>query len=138
MNYSLNQMTTIAECDALLNTVRSEKSDLAYRQTTLNYQLENKAEDSATFNAELNAATAELANLLPTLETMTEGPHKVDAIERKMRLELRIFSMTNRADNYGIKAVLVREFDIARVEAQLTLADDLISQIEARKVQLAS
>jgi hypothetical protein len=138
MDYSLNQITTVAECDALLNIAQSEKDELTYRQTTLNYQMESKAEDSAEFNAELTAANAELATLVNTLEVLPEGPNRVDVTIRKMRLELRIFTMNQRVNSYGIVAVIDRQFEITRVEEQLNIADAFINQVEARKLQLAA
>jgi hypothetical protein len=138
MDYSLNQITTVAECDALLNIAQSEKDELTYRQTTLNYQMESKAEDSAEFNAELTAANAELATLVNTLEVLPEGPNRVDVTIRKMRLELRIFTMNQRVNSYGIVAVIDRQFEITRVEEQLNIADAFIAQVEARKLQLAA
>jgi hypothetical protein len=138
MEFSLNQVTTIAECDALLSIAQSEKNELTYRQTTLNYQMENKAEDSIEFSAELSAATTELESLTASLANMPEGPAKVDATKRKMRLELRVYTMNQRASSFGIVAVIDRQFEIAQVEERLSITNDFINQVEARKGQLAA
>lgn len=138
MNYSLNLVTTIADCDALLNMANDEKNTLEYRQTTLNYQLNNQAESSVEFASDLLAATTELQSVEASIAQMTEGDARNAQIRRKMTLELKIFNMNLRAENYGITSVLSRQMEINQVAQQLEVTDAFIADVEARKLQLAA
>ncbi|MEN9640568.1 MAG: hypothetical protein RLZZ262_2437 [Bacteroidota bacterium] len=138
MNYSLNLVTTIADCDALLNMANDEKNTLEYRQTTLNYQLNNQTESSVEFASDLLAATTELQSVEASIAQMTEGDARNAQIRRKMTLELKIFNMNLRAENYGITSVLSRQMEINQVAQQLEVTDAFIADVEARKLQLAA
>jgi hypothetical protein len=138
VNYSLNLVTTIADCDALLNMANDEKNTLEYRQTTLNYQLNNQTESSVEFASDLLAATTELQSVEASIAQMTEGDARNAQIRRKMTLELKIFNMNLRAENYGITSVLSRQMEINQVAQQLEVTDAFIADVEARKLQLAA
>jgi hypothetical protein len=122
----------------LLNMANDEKNTLEYRQTTLNYQLNNQTESSVEFASDLLAATTELQSVEASIAQMTEGDARNAQIRRKMTLELKIFNMNLRAENYGITSVLSRQMEINQVAQQLEVTDAFIADVEARKLQLAA
>lgn len=54
MVYSLNKITSQADCDALIQVANKEKDDLQYRKTTVTHQNANFASTAAEVEADLS------------------------------------------------------------------------------------
>lgn len=58
MNYSVNKLTSSADCDALIELAGKEKDDLQYRKTTITHQNSNFANTAAEVEADLSSTNA--------------------------------------------------------------------------------
>jgi hypothetical protein len=136
MPYSVSSITTAADCDLLINMTNKQKNDLAYRKLSLERQRANYAETSLELEAELQTVNAEAAALDAVIATLPDGDVKDDNVTRKKRLELKQFLLTEKKENYGGVALLDKEYDLARVNQELTETDAFIAALEARKAAL--
>lgn len=135
-NYSFLQLSTTADCDAILHLVTKEQKDLEWKKLSIERQKETYAENAVEISTELIAKQAELAALDSVIPTLPEGELKEENIKRRKRADYAIFLLTDRKANYGAVALLEKEFDLARVEQELLETASFITSLEARKAEL--
>jgi hypothetical protein len=136
MTYSVNQLATVAECDAVLAIANKEKSDLQWRQQSIQRRQASYTESSVEIAAELAAVNAELAAYTNILAGLPEGPAKEETEVRKRKLEYRQFLLTDRQDDYGSVALLEKEMELGQLEKQIAEVDVFIAAVAARKAAL--
>ena len=136
MNYTVSLLTTKADCQALINIASTEKESLVYRRTGLTRQRQTASISSAEIETELAAVNAELETLGPLIDSLPEGSFKVDTIRKFKKSEYKKFLLEQRKGNYGVLALLQKEYDIACVEEGITETDAFISALNARMIEL--
>lgn len=136
MTYSVNQLATVAECDAVLGIANKEKADLQWRQSSIQRRQSAYAESSVEIAAELAAVNAELAAYVSIIANLPEGPAKQEALNRQKKLEYRQFLLTDRKEDYGSVALLEKEMELGQLEKQVEEVDAFIAAITARKAAL--
>ncbi len=136
MNYSVNNLNAVADCNALLSWAAREKADLNYKKLSDERLTTRFAETSLELNADLQGVLAELAATETVINILPEGPTKEDAINKKTRLEYKKFLLDTRIESYGTVALLEKEMDLARVLQELVEVDTFVTTIEARRTQL--
>lgn len=129
-------ITTVADCDLLLSLAARERSDLEFRKLSVERQRSVYAENAGEVEAELTAVNAELVAVNTVLENLPDGDIKDEQITKKMRLELKLRLLHEKKENYGIVALLVKEFGQARLEQELAAAQDFTTAVEARRKNL--
>lgn len=129
-------ISTADDCDLLLSLAAKEKGDLDFRKLSLQRQRNSYAETAVEVDAELLAVTAELNALNTMIPTLPNGDAKDDNIGRQKRLELRQFQLTQRKDNYGVVAQLVKEFEQARLDKELLAVQEFTTAVQERKAEL--
>ena len=136
MAYSVNSLTTAADCDLMLGVAEKEKNDLSFRKISLERRQKQYAENSIDLEADLQATTAELSALGTIIAALPEGQVKDDNITRQKRLELKLFLLNDKKENYGGIALVDKEFDLARVIKELEETETFIAAVQARKAAL--
>ncbi|NMH28717.1 hypothetical protein [Flavobacterium silvaticum] len=136
MNYSVNNLTTVADCDVLLSWAAREKSDLDYKKITDERMTTRYVQSSAEIDAELQGVIAEIAATETIILTLPEGPSRDEAMNRKIRLEYKKFVLETRRESYGTIALIEKEVDLARVNQELTEVDAFIVAITNKKASL--
>jgi hypothetical protein len=129
-------ITTVADCDLLLSLAAKERSDLEFRKLSVERQRSVYAENAGEVEAELTAVNAELVAVNTVLENLPDGDIKDEQITKKMRLELKLRLLHEKKENYGIVALLVKEFGQARLEQELAAAQAFTTAVEARRKNL--
>ena len=132
MNYSVGTLTTTADCQALINIANSEKEAATYRQSGMVRQRQSASINAAEIEAELAGVIAELETLQPLLETLPEGPFKVETLRKFKKSEYKKFLLEQRKGNYGVLALLEKEFDIACVEETILESEAFITALTER------
>ncbi|MCF3110905.1 hypothetical protein LL912_19120 [Niabella sp. CC-SYL272] len=132
-NYSTTQLTTVADCDAVLSIATKEQKDLEWKKLSIERQKEIYAENSVEISAELAAKQAELTTLDTIIAGLPEGELKEENIKKRKRTEYSIFLLTDRKANYGAVALLEKEYDLQRVLRELDETDAFITEVQARK-----
>ena len=134
--YSLNKITTVADCNVLLTWAEKEKSDLTFKQLSVERVAVNYSSTSIEIDAVLQGVLAELTAIETIISTLAEGPTKEDLVKKKTRLEYKKFLLENRRESYGSVALLEKELDLERINKELDEVEGFIITITDHKATL--
>lgn len=134
--YSLNKITTVADCDVLLTWAEKEKSDLTFKQLSVERLTVNYSSASVEIDAVLQGVMAEIDATQTVLAALPEGPTKEDLEKKVTRLEYKKFLLENRKESYGSVALLEKELDLDRINRELDGVETFIVDVTARKAAL--
>jgi len=136
MIYTVSLLTTVADCQALIDTAIAEKDALSYRKTGLERQRSSASLTSAEIETELTSVIAEMEALQTVINSLPDGPTKTEAIRKFKKAEYKKFLLEQRKPSYGVVSLLEKEYDIACVEQAIAEADALITAVTERMDQL--
>lgn len=138
MNYSISNLTLVADCNSLLAWAAREKADLNYKKITIERVSQKYAETSVGLDAEIQGVIAEIAANDTIIAALPEGPTKEEALDKKVRLEYKKFVLENRKENYGTVALLQKESELGRIDQEIAEVDAFVAAVEARVLSLAA
>ncbi len=136
MAYSVNKITTVADCDLLLAWAAKEKADLEFKKLSEERVTNNYSATSIEIEAELQSVITEIDATTTIIATLPEGQSKEDAVKKKVKLEYKKFLLESRKESYGVVALLEKEFELTNVTLSLNEIDAFIVAINARKALL--
>ncbi len=136
--YSLNKITTVADCDVLLSRVIKEKSDLLHKHYTIERIAVTFGSTSAEIEAILQGVNIELNANQTIFSTLPEGPSKEDMEKKIRRLEYKKFLLEERKENYGSVALLEKELELERLNKEIDEVDAFITTVTDHKATLAA
>lgn len=136
MDYSLEKISTLAECDAMLDIVRKEKELAERKKLDQSDDLRGFEVKTTEINNELESVTKILENFIVFLPNLPEGKEK-----KKMELEISRYSMRktvllNQNLSYNIYALLEKQLDYNLMEPDVAVIDAFILQLEAKRATL--
>ena len=134
--YSLNMVTTIADCDALLDSANIERDELTYRKLQQERQYKSVTAGTTWVEAEISAVSSEIAGLEAVVTNLPAGPIKDQFESRLVKLRHKKFLLEERRERYGIIALLQKEYAISCIEKELVETDAYIDAVNARKAQV--
>ena len=134
--YSLNKITTVADCNVLLTWAEKEKSDLTFKQLSVERVTVNYSSTSVEVDAVLQGVVAEITAIETIITTLPEGQTKEDLQKKKTRLEYKKFLLENRKESYGSVALLEKELDLERINKELDEVEAFITSITDHKATL--
>lgn len=132
-DYSVDQLTTVEDCNAVLNIATKEQKDLEWKRISIERQKEMYSENAVEISTELAAKEAELTALDAVIAGLPEGDLKEENIKKRKRAEYSIFLLTDRKANYGAVALLDKEYDLQCVLQALEETATFIAEVQARK-----
>ena len=138
MNYSIANLTVVADCNTLLAWAAREKADLNYKKITIERVSQKYAETSLGLDAEIQGVIAEIAATETIIAALPDGPSKEAAQDKKVTLEYKKFVLENRKENYGTVALLQKESELGRIDQELAEVDAFVTAVEARVLALAA
>lgn len=136
MNYSLSNITQIADCDVLLNWAQKEKTELAFKKLSEERLVNRFTETSVEVDAVLQGVNAEILAVDTIIGLLPEGATKEDEVKKKVKLEYKKFLLTNRKESYGVVALLQKQLDLERINQELSETDAFIAAVQAHKETL--
>ena len=137
MEYAINQLTTIADCEALLEIAAMDRRDLDYKKVQQNHSYENVSNGSAGIEAELSSVQAQITSNETVISTLPEGNSTRKKLEdENVRLNYKKFLLTGRREKYGALALLEKQYDVATIEMQISENDAFVTAVKGRKEQL--
>ena len=136
MDYSLNQITTIEDCNMLLEEAVAERRNLDIKNLTLEKQYEEVTTGSAGIDATLLATTAELTALESVVATLPDSDTKKAMETKIMSLTLKKRQLTTRRENYGIIALLQKEYAMTCVDKEIAENTAYTEALNRRKGEL--
>jgi len=132
MSYTVSLLNNPADCQALINIANAEKENLVYKRTGLMRQRQSATINSAGIEAELASVNAELGILQQILDTVPEGPLKEEARRKYKKADYKKSLLEGRKANYGVLALLEKEYDIACIDKDITESDAFIAAVTVR------
>jgi hypothetical protein len=136
MGYSVNLLTTVADCDSVILVAEKEKADLNFKKTSVERQKDTYATNSISIDADIAATDAEIAALAPVVASLPPGAARDDNETRLKKLELKKFLLAQKDKNYGSVALLMRENDLERIVNEAAAVDAFIAEINTRKAAI--
>lgn len=136
MNYNSTLLTTVADCDIVLSFANRDKAALLHRKSSLEWQHSSYENNSVELEAELQAVNAQIAALETVIAGLPEGPVKAKSIVDKTKAEYKRFILGEQKNNYGVIALLDKEYDINCVEQEIEATDAFIAEITNRRNEL--
>jgi hypothetical protein len=136
MNYSIKNLTQIADCNALLSWATKEQADLNFKRLSDERLTARYAENAQELDAVLQGVLAELTATDTIISVLPEGLSKEDALNKKTKLEYKKFLLETRRESYGTVALLEKEMDLARILQEINEVEAFITAITSRKQEL--
>lgn len=137
MNYSVNLLTTPADCDAVQALLAKDSAALTQRQSSLQFTLSQFDSTSPEVEGSLTAVTAQLAGIDTYINSLPAGSAARRKVElEKERLDVQQRLLTGRQENWGSVARLDHECDLARLTAELAEITACQAAVTARKAAL--
>lgn len=134
--YAVSNLTTVADCDVLLNMANKEKADLNFKKLSDERLVNNYSNTSVEISVILEGVIAEISAVTTVLNVLPEGPTKDAEEKRKVRLEYKKFLLETRKESYGAVALLEKQLDLERVSKQIDEVDAFILAITNHKATL--
>lgn len=136
MAYSVNLLTTVAECDLAAAVADEQLKTLRHQATNIDYQRDNTTENATEAQEELASLDSEITSLNTLIPTLAEG-----ATRKKRSKELRIATnrraeLNERQEVRGAVALLKRELALAQVQAQITETEAFKTAVATRRAAL--
>lgn len=136
MNYSIAQLTTVADCDFLINEATRTRADLDNKKYTMTRKRQNTGETSTTIEGEIASLSAQITAYDAFVPTLPEGKAKQDIEVQIVNLKHRLFLLNNRRANYGLLSAIQLEYDINVIEQTIASTDAYIAAVTAAKATL--
>jgi len=136
MKYTLEKISTMQACDALLAGAKKKKQNLERR-------VRNLGESLSAFRKRLDQVQDESAQVQSSLEAFTgaygslsEGKDKVNMKIRIKRLELQQAMLEKKSTTYNVGALLVKEMQYNRLHSQVAAMEDYVTAVEQQRATL--
>ena len=136
MTYSLEQITTAADCDALLEAANMDRDELTYRKLQNERLYKGVASGSVGVDAEIAAVIAEISGNDAVLATLPEGRLKQDYERKLIKLRYQKSVLEARRERYGVLALLQKEYEISCIEKGMEENDAFVDAVNTRKDEI--
>ncbi len=137
MNYTVSLLTTRPDCQVLIDFANEEKGTLAYRKEGLQRQRQSATITSQEIESNLLAITAELQALQLVYDSLPDGTAKQAIFNTIKKSEYKKFLLEQRKENYGVLALLEKEYDIASIDRCIVETEDFIEQVTDRMNEIS-
>lgn len=133
MAYNVNLLTTVAECDQLINTANDTKSDLQFAQTNLTKRNNDRLRSSAKLTSTLATVGAQITAFTSARDAMPAGPDKDAMISRLRRLNDRMENLEESRNKAGAVALIDNELERSMIDGQIAVINDFLVAVTTRK-----
>jgi chromosome segregation ATPase len=133
MALSVNLLTSVADCDAVLAELNRDRETLRFNRLRFERSKETATDRSTGLDTDIAATQAEQASLIAVIATLPDGPIKTEMTVRKTVVDFRLFQLNQRKLNAGTTAVILLESQINETDQRLAALDADITEVEARK-----
>ncbi len=136
MIYTVDQITKIADCDAVLEMANMKRRILNIKKEQEELDYDNASVDSVDVEIALDSIVAEISAREIVYAGLPEGPGKVAAGNVLYKLGYKKLVLEERKKKSGIVAVLDREYTRAVIDLEVTENQAYIDAVTARKNEL--
>lgn len=136
MNYVINNLTQVADCDVLLSWAANEKADLAFKKMGEERLTIKYSSTSVEVESELQGVIIELTATDAIIASLPEGDLKEEHLKKRTRIVYKKFLLENRKESYGTVALLEKQLDLERVNKEIEEVDAFILAVTNHKATL--
>lgn len=138
MNYTLTAITTVTDCDALLQAADADQQELNYKKMQQDRAYGITSSGSTGVDAQLTATISEIAGLEAAVMNLPEGPSKQNLVDRIADLQHKKYLLEKRRRRYGSLAMVQKQYAISCIEQQIAENASFIDAVTRRKSDLAN
>jgi len=136
MNYSLHTLTSINDCDALLQFAYHKMNALTIKKTRNEQATEKHLETALEMKSKHDAMIQKISILETIISLIPDSPVKESARKKKAILEHKKFILENRKEKIGTVALLENEIALACLNQDIQETEAFIAALEAKRSQL--
>jgi len=137
MAYSVNLLTTVADCDNVLKVADEELRVLCKRLIDFDYQHENTSNAAIDLTSELTGLEAEIVFLTPLIAALPTGSDSRSKRETQLRRATdRRDELTDRQGARRAVALLSRELAYGQTQTHITETSSFVAAVKARKAAI--
>jgi arginine utilization protein RocB len=136
MEYSINLLTTVEQCDALLTSLNQESEEQDFRKTSQQRKIEDDFSSTEDLPAQIEALNTQIATFNTLIADMEESEDKDDMLDELGLMENELIDLNQRLETKGIQARLIKELDFNFLERMIAVNDGLKPITETRKSEL--
>ena len=136
MQYSIDQLKTVEECDALLEILAKDKEVAESKLTIQRISIERHETTSEESFSELETVEPLQQALQTMVDTMPDSAVKDRYLKDLDRLAVRKRILSERVEQYSKEDLLLKQLEYNRMENDLPLYDTLIQQVQDKKATL--
>jgi len=138
MYTNISNINSLADCTALLSLANEIKSDIEFKRTSKD-RIQNSLETRSTdLNQSIDATQYDLDKSIERIATLSEGDEKEAEITKKIGLEYQLRKLNEKVKNYGQFAVILKDNEVDRLEAELLSHQIFLDSIQTRITELSA
>lgn len=134
MNYSLEKVTTIEQCEALMLLAGKEKDSLDRRRRNLGESISTFDERTGTYGDEMQSVETYAA----AYDALPEDKNKMNINVEIKRLEARKAQLDKIVIGYNTKSLIGKQVDFNLLDSQVPAYDAHIAALLAKRAQLGA
>ena len=136
MAFSVELLSTVADCDALIGIANKERGDLDFKRVTLVRKQSVSSTTAASIEVDIASVNAELNSCAIQLETLPPGPARDKVLDDQYRAQFKLYQLNTRRNATGTRAVSQQAYDIECVDVTIAQNVAYIAALNARKAEL--
>lgn len=136
MIYSLADIHTVADCDALLAIANKERKQLNLRRQQNDVQYDTINSGSVDVEIALSTVNVEIAATEAIIAGQVEGPTKEITKVKLFKLQHKKLLLDERKERVGTMGLIQKEYALNCVDKELAENQVYIDAVNARKVEL--
>ena len=132
MTFSTQILTTAFDCNALIEIAKKEKADMVFQKISLERHKEVTSGNAGAVDVALATITSQISSLESTIAGLPDGDTKIKEGLKLMSLNVRKAKLMYRKSNQGVVDILETEFELDRVDKEISSADLFIQALTDR------
>lgn len=136
MGYTISALAAPPECDQVLAYLSDEARMLVQRRDSVFYQLTNASTVAAEQQAELTVLNTDISYLTPLVPTLPASKKRTERENELRRSIDRRDELVARQNEKGAVSLVLRQLELAQLEARLAEVTALQTAVLARKAEL--
>jgi len=137
MNYSWTLIKDLVKINQVITFAQKEVKTYSNRVNNKDLQNENSAQSTIDLAEEISETQSDLNSVQVLIPTLTPDTLKYrEAIGKKMRLESKLYDLQLDSETGGEVALVTGQYNQNRNAAQLSEANTLLSEAQARKAAI--
>jgi GH25 family lysozyme M1 (1,4-beta-N-acetylmuramidase) len=136
MSYSFSSISSVSDCDTLLQKAGKIKNNLEFRVMTDKKWLKSNIKDVSEIDGDILTSNLELQAMQNAFALATEGKDRNNFTRNINRLENQLRALAYKRERFGASSYLMKQTDQDIVEKQILDVTALIQGLETRKQEL--